>query len=211
MDEFEGIQLRMKKTILLLSVLMLTAVAGYAQESRQDVSVSGSGAFAPEVHGNAIQKNTTTTLGLLASYRYMLTPRSAVEANYGYAQNTEKYKLYGSAQGGIHTLQSEYSVAYVYSLNFGKYNPFAEAGVGAMVFHPIKDNGTYQIDAKSNTIIGALFGAGLAYEISPSFDVRVEYRGFLGKTPDFGLPGNIFKTDRYQVVSSPSLGIAYHF
>jgi opacity protein-like surface antigen len=201
----------MKKTILLLGALMLTAVAGYAQESRQDVSISASGAFAPQVNGNAIQKNTTTTLGLLASYRYMLTPRSALEANYGYAQNTQKYLLYGNSQGGIHTLQSEYSVAYVYSLNFGNFNPFAEVGVGAMVFHPLKDNGTFQIDARQNTNIGGLFGAGLAYEISPSFDIRAEYRGFVAKTPDFSLPGDIFKTNRYQVVSSPSIGIAYHF
>jgi opacity protein-like surface antigen len=201
----------MKKTILLLGALMLTAVAGYAQVSRQDVSISATGAFAPEVHGNAVQKNTTTTLGLLASYRYMLTPRSALEANYGYAQNTQKYQVYGKAQGGIHTLQSEYSLAYVYSMNFGNYNPFAEVGVGAMVFHPFKDSGTYQIDAKQNTNIGALFGAGLAYEISPSFDIRAEYRGFLVKTPDFGLAGDLFKTNRYEVVSSPSIGIAYHF
>jgi opacity protein-like surface antigen len=201
----------MKKTILLLCALTLTAVAGYAQESRQDVSISGTGVFSPEVHGNAIQKNTTTTLGLLASYRYMLTPRSALEINYGYAQNTEKFIVSGKAQGGIHTLQSEYSAAYVYSLNFGRYNPFVEAGPGAMVYHPLLDNGTYQIDAKSNTEIGGLFGAGLAYEISPSFDIRVEYRGFVAKTPDFGLPGNLFKTNRYQVSSSPSIGIAYHF
>src|SRR6185437_13656118 len=183
----------MKKTILLLGALMLTAVAGYAQESRQDVSISASGIFAPQVNGNAIQKNTTTTLGLLASYRYMLTPRSALEINYGYAQNTQKYIVAGKSQGGIHTLQSEYSAAYVYSLNFGNFNPFVEAGPGAMVYHPLKDNVTFQIDAKSNTEIGGLFGAGLAYEISPSFDIRVEYRGFVAKTPDFGLPSNIFK------------------
>lgn len=201
----------MKKTILLLAALMLTAVAGYAQESRQDVSISATGNFAPEVHGNAIQKNTTTTIGLLASYRYMLTPRSALEANYGYAQNTQKYRVYGRTQGGIHTLQHEFSLAYVYSRNYGNFNPFAEAGIGAMVFHPLRDSGTYQIDAKQNTNIGALFGGGLAYEISPSFDIRVEYRGFLVKTPDFKLPGDIFKTNKYEVVSSPALGIAYHF
>ncbi|MBN9615206.1 MAG: hypothetical protein BGO25_09950 [Acidobacteriales bacterium 59-55] len=201
----------MKKTLLLLGALMLTAVAGYAQESRQDVSISATGAFAPDVYGNAVKKSTTTTIGLLASYRYMLTPRSALELNYGYAQNTQKYTVFGKAQGGIHTLQSEYSAAYVYSRNYGNFFPFAEIGVGAMVYHPLKDSGTYQVDAKQNMNIGGLFGAGVAYEISPSFDIRVEYRGFVAKTPDFGLPGDIFKTNRYQVVSSPALGIAYHF
>ncbi len=201
----------MKKTILLLGALMLTAVAGYAQESRQDVSISATGAFAPEVHGNAVKKNTTTTLGLLASYRYMLTPRSALEVEL--RVRAEHAEVHGFRQGaGRHPYApAEFSAAYVYSLNFGNFNPFAEVGVGAMVFHPLKDNGTYQIDAKQNMNIGGSFWGGSAYEISPSFDIRAEYRGFVVKTPDFGLPGDIFKTNRYQVISSPSLGIAYHF
>ncbi len=74
----------MKKTMLLLGALMLFAAAGYAQESRQDVSVSGTVPFAPQITGNSVQKNTSVTIGGLASYRYMLTPRSALEFNYGY-------------------------------------------------------------------------------------------------------------------------------
>jgi len=201
----------MKKTILLLGALMLSAAAGHAQESRQDVSISASGAFAPVITGNSVRKNTSTTLGFLASYRYMLTPRSALELNYGYAQNRQYYTVFGKSQGGIHTLQNEISGAYVYNLNFKNFNPFAEIGVGAMIFHPLKDEGTNQFDVKQNTNIGALVGGGLAYEISPSFDIRAEYRGFLVKTPDFSLPGDIFKTNRYEVISSPSIGIAYHF
>ena len=78
-----------------------------------------------------------------------------------------------------------------------------------MIFTPIRDNGTHQLDARQNTNIGALFGGGVAYEISPSFDIRVQYRGFLLKAPDFGQAG--FKTNRYYVLSTPSLGFAYHF
>jgi outer membrane immunogenic protein len=72
----------MKKTMLLLGALMLTAAAGYAQESRMDASVSATVPFAPQITGNSVQKNTSMTLGLLASFRYMLTPRSALEVNY---------------------------------------------------------------------------------------------------------------------------------
>ena len=46
-------------------------------------------------------------MGLLASYRYMLTPRSALEANYGYQQNKQYYQVFGKANGGIQTLQQE--------------------------------------------------------------------------------------------------------
>jgi outer membrane immunogenic protein len=201
----------MKKTMLLLGALMLSAVAGYAQESRQDASVSASVDFAPQVTGNSVQKNTSMTLGFVASYRYLLTPRSALEVNYGYAQNTQYYVVSGKKNGGIHTLQQEFSAAYVYNLNFKRFNPFLEAGPGAIIFTPLKDAGTSDFDAKRNTNIGALVGGGVAYELSPSFDIRAEYRAFLVKTPNFSLPGAVFNTNRYEVISTPSIGIAYHF
>lgn len=201
----------MKKMMLLLSALMLSAVASQAQESRQDFSISATAPFAPEVTGNSVQKNSSMTLGLLASYRYMLTPKSALEGNYGYAQNTQYYQVFGKAYGGIHILQQEASVAYVFNLNFKNYNPFLEGGAGAIIFSPLKDNGTTNLDAKQVTGLGGLFGGGVAYELSPSFDIRAEYRGFVVKTPDFGVPGNIFKTNRYELISTPAIGIAYHF
>jgi outer membrane immunogenic protein len=200
----------MKKTMLLLGALMFSAAAGYGQESRQDVSVSATAAFAPQITGNSVQKNTSTTLGLLASYRYLLTPRSALEANYGYQQNTQYYQVTQLQNGGVHTLQQEFSIAYVYNLNFKNFNPFLEAGPGVMFFNPLKDAGTSNLDAKRNTNIGALFGGGVAYELSPSFDIRVEYRGFVVKTPTFGL-GSTTNTNRYEVISTPALGVAYHF
>ena len=46
----------MKKTMLLLGALMLLAAAGYAQESRQDVSVSATAVFAPQINGNAYKR-----------------------------------------------------------------------------------------------------------------------------------------------------------
>jgi len=201
----------MKKTMLLLGALLLSAAAGYAQESRQDVSISATVPFAPQVTGNSVQKNTSMTIGGLASYRYMLTPRSALEINYGYQQNTQYYQVFGKKNGGIHVLQQEFSGAYVFNLNFKNFNPFLEAGPGAMIFLPLKDAGTSDLDAKRNTNVGALFGGGVAYELSPSFDIRVEYRGFLVKTPNFSLPGNVFNTNRYEVISTPSIGLAYHF
>lgn len=198
----------MKKTML-LGALMLMAAAGYAQESRQDASVSAIGVFGPQVNGNAVQLNSTGTVGFLGSYRYMLTPRSALELNYGFAQNSIAYRTSFVPNARIHTRQQEISGAYVYNMNFRNFNPFLEAGVGAMLFSPIRDSRTTQLDAKRNTNIGALFGGGIAYELSPSFDIRVQYRGFVVKAPDFG--NTDFKTNRYQVISMPAVGVAYHF
>jgi opacity protein-like surface antigen len=208
LDDFEGIWQRMKKTML-LGALMLLASVGYAQESRQDVSASVIGVFTPQVNGNAVQLNATKPIGFLASYRYMLTPRSALELNYSFAQYISKYSTSFLPNVRIHTRQQEITGAYVYNMNFRNFNPFLEAGVGGLIFTPIRDYATTNFDTRQNTSIGALFGGGVAYELSPSWDIRAEYRGFVVKAPDFGLSN--FKTNRWEVVSMPAIGMAYHF
>jgi len=197
------------KKMMLLGALLLSASAGFAQESRQDVSISGTALWSPNVNGNAVQMYSTVTGGILASYRYMLTPHSALEGNYQFSQNSTRYVLSSLPNGRVHTRNQEVTAAYVYSLNFRNFNPFAEVGVGTIFFSPIKDYGTTLLDTKRTTSIGALMGAGVAYELSPSFDVRVEYRGMLVKAPNFGLDN--FKTGRYEFVSTPAIGVAYHF
>jgi outer membrane immunogenic protein len=199
----------MKKMMLLGALLLGVAAAGNAQESRQDASLSFDTVIAPQVNGLAVYPMHTSIVGgALASYRYMLTPRSALELNYSWAQNTIYYNAISNS-GHVHERQEEVSGAYVYSRTYGRYNPFAEAGVGGMIFTPIVDNGTSQLSVRQNTEVGALYGAGLAYEISPSFDIRAEYRGFVCKAPSFGVQS--FETNRYYALSMPSIGIAYHF
>jgi outer membrane immunogenic protein len=194
---------------LLLSGAALSGAAAFGQESRQDVSVSATGIIAPAVYGNAVQEFQTKTVGILASYRYMLTPHSALEANYDFGQYSTRFVTSSLPNVRVHTRAQEFSAAYVYSLNFHNFNPYAEAGPGAMFFSPIQDYGSTEFDTKRTTGIGGVFGAGVAYELSPSFDVRAGYRGFITKAPNFGVDN--FKTSRYYVVSTPAIGIAYHF
>src|ERR1700710_840201 len=101
--------------------------------------------------------NTSSTYGFLASYRYMLTPRSALEMNYSFAQNQQNYTT-SFLTGQIHQRQQEISGAYVYNLNFRNFSPFPEAGVGGLINTPIRDFQTSSLDSKQNTNIGALFG-----------------------------------------------------
>jgi outer membrane immunogenic protein len=203
----------MKKMILLGALMTLcTAAVGHAQESRQDASVSLFGAFAPAVYGLDVHPMTTTiTGGFLASYRYMLTPRSSVELNYTFDQNSLKFDAIAEPFTRVHSREQEISAAYVYQRTYKRYNPFVEGGVGAVLFTPILDNGTTQLSFKGSTQIGGLFGAGVAYELSPSFDIRAEYRGFIMKAPTFGNPGGLTETNRYYIPMSPSIGVAYHF
>ena len=199
---------------MLLGVLMLSAAAGYAQESRQDVSFSGAGIFGPTIHSpSQVTQSMTGAAGLLLSYRYMLTPHSALELNYSFAQDDQKYSTSFDQYARIHARQQEATGAYVYSLNFKRYSPFAEVGIGTLIFTPVLDNGTTLLGTKSTKGIAGLMGGGLAYELSPSFDLRVEYRGYVVKTPNFGETGNTnnFNTNRYEIISMPVFGVAYHF
>ena len=206
----------MKKTVLVLFLLAFGVAAGRAQESRQDISLSGTGVIEPFIASSTdVQVHSNYALGALVSYRFMLTPSSALEANYGITyQNTFHYKL-NVNDYKVLTRTQEISAAYVRSFTFRKFNPFVEAGPGALIFLPIRNSGTTLIDAKQQTGIGGLYGAGFAYEISPSFDIRAEYRGFITKVPTFGSGSGStsanLSTNKWFNINIPAIGVAYHF
>jgi len=203
----------MKKIAIVAFLLAVCAAAGRAQESRQDVSLSGAGLIEPFIGSSTdVYVHSNTAYGALASYRFMLTPSSALEANYGI---TYQNKInFSGGQLGYHgltvlTRNQEVSGAFVHSFNFKKFNPFVEAGGGAFIFLPILNSGTTTHFTKQQTQMGALYGAGIAYEISPSFDIRAEYRGIVTRVPTFG--ETLFVTNKWYNIYDPVLGVAYHF
>jgi len=207
----------MKKIALICFLLAVGAGAGWAQESRQDISLSGLGIVEPFISSQTdVQVHSNYGLGALASYRFMLTPSSALEANYGITyQNTFRYVAPQFVDGiNVVTRTQEISAAYVRQFNFRRYNPFVEAGPGAMIFLPVRNSGTQTLDAKQQTEIGGMYGAGIAYEISPSFDIRAEFRGFVTKVPTFGATSSgtyNFTTNKWFNIFVPAVGVAYHF
>jgi len=206
----------MKRIAFFVCLLAVCGSAARAQESRQDISLSGTAYIEPyKASSTDVQVHSTTAYGGLASYRFMLTPNSALEANYGITYQN-KITYYGPQfQGGIGILTrtQEISGAFVRSFVFKNFNPFVEAGPAGIIFLPIYNSGTKTLDAHQQTEIGAMYGAGFAYEVSPSFDVRVEYRGLVTKVPTFGVGTSTynFTTNRWYNISVPTVGIAYHF
>jgi len=202
----------MKKIAIIAFLLVAGAAAGRAQESRQDISISGTALIEPFIASQTdVQVHSTYAWGALASYRFMLTPSSALEGNYGITyQNTIKFVLPQFPNGvKVNTRTEEASAAYVRQFNYKKFNPFAEAGPAAFIFLPIRNTGTESLDVKQQTSIGAIYGAGIAYEISPSFDIRAEYRGMVTKVPNFG--DSTFSTNKWYNIYVPTIGAAYHF
>ena len=201
----------MKKIALIAFLLIVCVAAGRAQESRQDISLSGTALVEPFIaSATDVQVSANRAFGALVSYRFMLTPSSAIEANYGITyQNKIHYVISNTNHYVVLTRTQEMSAAYVRSFNFRKYNPFIEAGPGAFIFLPIRNSGTTSLDVKQQTDIGAIYGAGIAREISPSFDIRAEFRGMVTKVPTFG--DTSLTTNKWYNIYNPVIGVAYHF
>jgi hypothetical protein len=76
----------MKKIAIFALLLAACATAARAQESRQDFSISGNVLIEPFISSSTtVQVSANRAFGALASYRFMLTPTSALEANYGFS------------------------------------------------------------------------------------------------------------------------------
>lgn len=201
----------MKKIALIAFLLAVSTAACGAQESRQDVSLSGTTLIEPFMASSTdVQVSANRAFGALLSYRFMVTPTSALEMNYGITyQNDIHYVISNTNHYDINTRTQEISGAYVRSFVFKNFNPFVEAGPAAFIFLPIRNTGTTLLDAKQQTSIGGIYGAGIAYEISPSFDIRAEYRGMITKVPEFG--ASQLSTKRWYNIYNPVIGVAYHF
>jgi opacity protein-like surface antigen len=204
----------MKKIAIIAFLLAVCVAAGRAQESRQDISLSGSGLIEPHVSSSTdVYVGANRAFGALASYRFMLTPSNAVEANYGITyQNTIHFRSNSVYNTNVLTRTQEISGAFVHSFNYHKFNPFVEGGAAGLIFLPIRNsgiNGEYALNVSQQTEIGGMYGGGIAYEISPSFDIRAEYRGLVTKVPTFG--NSNLGTNKWYNINDPVIGVAYHF
>jgi len=200
----------MKKIAFIVFLLAISAAAGSAQESRQDISVSGTAIIEPFIASSTnVEVNSTTGYGALASYRFMLTPTSALEANYGITYENKIHYYANPNNYNVPLRTQEISGAFVKSFVFKNWNPFVEAGPAAVIYLPIRNTGLQLLDAKQQTSVGALYGAGFAYEVSPSFDIRAEYRGLVTKVPTFGF--SQLNTNKWWNIFEPTVGVAYHF
>jgi hypothetical protein len=201
----------MKKIAVIAFLLAVSVAAGHAQESRQDISISGMVMVPPFTASQTdVQVKAQREIGALASYRFMLTPTSALEANYGMTYQAKiNYVVSNTNFVQVNNRTTEATGAYVRSFVYKNFNPFAEAGGGAFIFLPVRDAETTSIDVKQQTILGAIYGVGIAYEISPSYDIRFEYRGMIMKVPTFN--DTLLVTNKWYNIYTPTLGVAYHF
>ena len=184
---------------------MLAALPAAAQEAdKSEVSVQAFGSFVKTTTSNGVQQSASNSGGVLANYRYFFSNNQGVELNYGYSRNSQ---IYTSPEGilGGDSNQHEVTAAYVYRHRMHGFTPFAEAGVGAIVFDPVNS-----FTASSQARATFVYGAGADFSLSSHFFLRAEYRGFVYNSPAFGLSA-ASGDDRVTHRAEPSAGFGYRF
>src|SRR5271165_1720572 len=81
----------MKKLTDLAIMLVLFATSSWAQEIRNEVTVQGSGFFNKQTTGGGITNEPTNSGGVMAGYRFNLKNWLAVEGDYDYFRNGQKF------------------------------------------------------------------------------------------------------------------------
>ena len=81
----------MKKLTELAIILTVCAISSWAQEIRNEVTVQGSGFFNQQTRDGGITNEPTNSGGVMAGYRFNLKKWLAVEGDYDYFRNSQKF------------------------------------------------------------------------------------------------------------------------
>jgi opacity protein-like surface antigen len=197
--------------MFVVSSILLLSLSASAQENRSEISIQGTGLFTQSTSGNATSYSATASGGFLGTYRYHWNRRLSVEAAYGYSPDSQKYLLASDAfrvQSGIHQFTGS-MVLKLPSRPHSRLSPYVLVGGGALLFVP-NGNQFNTLSGASSQAKGAfLYGAGANYALTKAIALRVEYRGLVYGTPDFGFGG--LATNSVTHTAMPTVGLTFRF
>jgi outer membrane immunogenic protein len=200
--------LRSKVLLSVIAGAIVMSAPAFSQEEspayKNEASVQAFGSFVNSTTSNGVDQSATNSGGVLASYRFFFNAHNGVEANYGYALNTQNF-LSASGPLGVKTNSHEVSGAYVFRIPLRRFRPFVLAGAAALVFDPTNFPG-----ADAQTRAAFLYGGGADFNISHHVFMRAEYRGFVYSSPTYTLM-SLDGTDRITHRAEPSIGFGYRF
>lgn len=199
-----------KAVILVIGVILFLDLGVFAQENKSEISLQGTGLFTKDATGNGNSYSATDSGGFLGTYRYHVNHWMSAEAAYGYSLDTQKYSSAGAfrIQSRIHQLTGS-MIFNLPSRPSSRISPYVIAGGGALLFSPTGN----QLDSLSGAQFQAkpafVYGVGANYAIQKHVSLRLEYRGFLYSTPDFGFGG--LATNTLTHTAMPSVGLTFRF
>ena len=201
--------------VLILLVWTALAARALAEDSgRIELSLQAAGVFSKTTKStNGVVTNVpTNSLAILGSVQYHLTPVHSLELSIGHTNNSQVFDVPPDSYR-IRTAITEYSGAYVFHpFATKKWEPFLLAGVGGLRFSPGNtyiDGFQASLGAVSQTSLAFLYGGGTDYHLWRRLKLRLEYRGFFYKSPDFNVRP-LFTGARGHI-AEPSIGLAFNF
>ena len=207
----------MSKKFFLPALVFIVSIAGsgVAQNLRSEVSIQGTGNITKNSDNLDIPHEATKSGGFLAGYRYHLTPWFAVQGDYGYTRNTQKYfdPVFGftAIQANVQQLTGE---AVITAPSSSRVRPYALAGVGGLFFRPTNSLNNSFVGVGNNTgnnqtKAAFVYGGGVDFDLTRYVAFRAEYRGLVYKIPDFQIPG--LASDAFTHTAQPSIGLVWRF
>jgi outer membrane immunogenic protein len=188
---------------------------GFAQDFKSEFSVQGTANLPKNSTNIDIPHHATKSGGFLIGYRYHLNSWFAVQGDYGYTRDTQKYfdPFFGETdiQANVHQLTGE---AVITAPASSRVRPYGLAGIGGVFFRPTNSLnnsfvGVGQGSGNNQTKPAFVYGGGVDFDITKYMAFRAEYRGLLFKIPDFQLPG--LASDNFTHVAQPSVGLVWRF
>ena len=208
----------MRKGSVLSAVafIFLFVASGVAQDFKSEVSIQGTANLPKNSTNIDIPHDATKSGGFLIGYRYHLNSWVAVQGDYGYTRDTQKYfdPFFGETdiQANIQQLTGE---AVITAPSHSRVRPYALAGIGGLFFRPTNsENNVAFVGIGNNTGNNQakpafVYGGGVDFDVSRFLALRAEYRGLLYKIPDFQLFG--LASDNFTHLAQPSIGLVWRF
>ena len=199
----------MKTLIVPAIILILFGISSSAQEVRNEVTLQGSGFFNKQTTAGGITNEPTNSGGVMAGYRFNLKNWLAVEGDYDYFRNGQKFLASSGTTFIPMNVHAATGTAIVKLPSFKMpavkiVSPFVLAGGGAMFFDP--RGGSVN---KEQTRGAFVYGGGFDVPMAKHIALRAQYRGFVYKIPDFEMTS--LKVDKYTHSAVPSAGLVFTF
>jgi opacity protein-like surface antigen len=208
----------MRRSIVLsvVAVIFLFIGSAFAQDFRSEFSVQGTANIPKNSDNIDIPHHATQSGGFMLGYRYNLNRWFAVQGDYGWTRDTQKYfdPFFGETdiQANVHQLTGE---AVITAPSTSRVRPYGLAGIGALFFRPTNSFSNFVNAGVGNntdnnqTKPAFVYGGGVDFDLTRFVALRAEYRGFVYKIPDFQLPG--LASDNFTHLAQPSIGLVWRF
>lgn len=199
----------LRSLLAVSAALLLAASAASAQQvlknlKNNQISLDGFGQYTSTVSGNGISVRATHSVGGAAYFTHSEHWWLGWQGGYAYTRYTNYYtgQVYGR-QANMHEFSGDY---YVHGPTV-IVQPFAAAGVSAVIFSPSL-NGGQNVPWQPRPGLNFSVGANVPL-LTGHLGFQVLYRGVEYKTPDFRQPK--LSSNTWRLTSEPMAGVYVRF